>query len=182
MIYNPIVTMILYSTVIFGTRQIIIRHNISQDILNKGVYGILFTQTQNAYLYNLVFSYALYIPVFVRIPTAYKNFYFPYSAMFYVVYGAALQPCSKHTEMGLSPSKTIDVICFIESPFKIMKNAFNFILKVLFVLKIFKFFYESLVMQEKELDLKDKVNCKINGVTTWLPNNCNTHIDQYLTK
>ena len=31
------------------------------------------------------------------------------------------------------------VICFIESPLKMMKNAFYFILKALFVLKIFKF-------------------------------------------
>ena len=30
-------------------------------------------------------------------------------------------------------------ICFIESPFKMMKNAFYFILNALFVLKIFKF-------------------------------------------
>ena len=91
--YNLIVTMISYSTVIFGTRQIIlniscpvfwIRHNIFPDILNEGVYGILFTLAQNAYLYTPVFSYALYIPVFVSIPRAYKIFYFPYSAMFYV--------------------------------------------------------------------------------------------------
>ena len=31
------------------------------------------------------------------------------------------------------------VICFIESPLKLMKNAFYFILKALPVLKIFKF-------------------------------------------
>ena len=31
------------------------------------------------------------------------------------------------------------VICLIESPLKLMKNAFYFILKVLFVLKMFKF-------------------------------------------
>ena len=31
------------------------------------------------------------------------------------------------------------VICLIESPLKMMKNAFHFILKALFVLKIFKF-------------------------------------------
>ena len=30
-------------------------------------------------------------------------------------------------------------ICFNESPLKIMKNAFYFILKALFVLKIFKY-------------------------------------------
>ena len=42
-------------------------------------------------------------------------------------------------EVGLSPSKKICVICFIETHLKLMKNAFCFILKTLFVLKIFKF-------------------------------------------
>ena len=42
-------------------------------------------------------------------------------------------------KVGLSPSKNICVICLIESPLKMMKNAFYFILKALFVLKIFKF-------------------------------------------
>ena len=93
-IYNTLATIILYSTKIFGTGYIIlnisclvfwIQHNIFPDILNKGVYEILFALTQNAYLYTPVLSYELYIPVFVRIPPAYKNFYFPYSAMFYAV-------------------------------------------------------------------------------------------------
>ena len=42
-------------------------------------------------------------------------------------------------KVGLSPSKKICVICLIESPLKMMKNVFYFILKALFVLKIFKF-------------------------------------------
>ena len=32
----------------------------------------------------------------------------------------------------------------------------------------------------KKLDKKPKVNIKIYDVTTWLTNNCNTHIAQYL--
>ena len=40
-------------------------------------------------------------------------------------------------KVGLSPSKKICVICLIESPLKMLKNAFYFILKALFVLKIF---------------------------------------------
>ena len=40
---------------------------------------------------------------------------------------------------GPSTSKKITVICFNEKPLKIMKNAFHFILKAFFVLKIFKF-------------------------------------------
>ena len=35
--------------------------------------------------------------------------------------------------------KTESHLCFIESPLKMMKNAFYFILKALFVLKIYKF-------------------------------------------
>ena len=41
-----------------------IRHNIFPDILNIGVYEILFILTQNAYLYTPVFSYVLYITVY----------------------------------------------------------------------------------------------------------------------
>ena len=40
---------------------------------------------------------------------------------------------------GLSPSKKFILICFNESSLKMMKNAFYFILKALFILKIFKF-------------------------------------------
>ena len=79
------VTMILYSTVIFGTCQIIlnisypvfrVRHSIFPDTLNKRVYGISFILTQEVYLYTPVFLYALYIAIFVLIPTVYKRFYF----------------------------------------------------------------------------------------------------------
>ena len=42
-------------------------------------------------------------------------------------------------KVGCSPSKQKRVICFIESPLKMTKNAFCFILKALFVIKIFKF-------------------------------------------
>ena len=45
--------------------------------------------------------------------------------------------CPQHVKVGLSPSKKICVICLIESPLKMMKNAFYFILKALFVLKLF---------------------------------------------
>ena len=42
-------------------------------------------------------------------------------------------------KVGLSPSNKICVICFIESLLKMMKNTFYFILKAIFVLKIFRF-------------------------------------------
>ena len=42
-------------------------------------------------------------------------------------------------KVGLSPSKKKKIfICFNESPLKIMKKAFYFVLKALFILKIFK--------------------------------------------
>ena len=40
---------------------------------------------------------------------------------------------SEFLKVGLSPSKKICVICFIESLLKMIKNAFYFILKALFV-------------------------------------------------
>ena len=61
------------------------RYNILSDILNKGVYGISFILTQNAYLYTRVFLYVLYGPLLVRIPPTYKNVCFPYSAIFYAI-------------------------------------------------------------------------------------------------
>ena len=45
----------------------------------------------------------------------------------------------KLLKAGLSPSKNNCLICFIENPVKVIKNAFYFILDTLFVLKIFKF-------------------------------------------
>ena len=42
-------------------------------------------------------------------------------------------------KVGLSPSKKTSVICFMEIPLKMTKNAFYFILKTLFVFKIFSF-------------------------------------------
>ena len=63
-----------------------------------------------------------------------------------------------------------------------MKNAFYFTLKALFVLKIFKFLSWLFGHVEKRLDQKDKVDFEIHDVTIWLTSNLNTHIAQYLTK
>ena len=65
-------------------------------------------------------------------------------------------------KVGLSPSKRICVICLIESPLKMLKNYFYFVLKALSVFKNSSFCHDFLV--------------KINDVTTWFTNNCNTHI------
>ena len=47
-------------------------------------------------------------------------------------------------KVGLSPCKKNCVICLIGSPLKIMKNVFYFVLKALFVLKIFRFLSQYL--------------------------------------
>ena len=49
-------------------------------------------------------------------------------------------------KVGLLRPKNIYVICLTESPLKMMKNAYNFILNALFVLKIFMFFSRLFVM------------------------------------
>ena len=46
----------------------------------------------------------------------------------------------KCLNVGLSPSKKNCFICFNKSPIKMMKNAFYFILKALFILEMFKIF------------------------------------------
>ena len=74
------------------------------------------------------------------------------------------------------------IIYFNDSPLKMMKNAFYFILKALFGLKIYKFFSWLFGHVEKWLHQKDKVNFTIYDVTTWLTNNPNTHIARYPTK
>ena len=63
-----------------------------------------------------------------------------------------------------------------------MKNAFYFMLKALFILKIFKILSCLFIYVEKRLDKKDKADFNIYDVTTWLSNNDITHIAQYLTK
>ena len=69
-----------------------------------------------------------------------------------------------------------------ESSLKTTKHAFNFTLKTLCVIRIFKFLSRFFCHAEKRLHEKDKVNFKKYIVTTWLTNNCNPHIDQHLKK
>ena len=70
--------------------------------------------------------------------------------------------------------------CFArKSPLKVIKILF-FTLKALVVLKIFKFLSWILVMSKNALIRKIRLKIKIYDVTTWLANNCNTHIAQYL--
>ena len=64
-----------------------------------------------------------------------------------------------------------------ESSLKMMKNAFYFTLKDLFVLKIFKFLSRRFVQENCSIK-----NLRICEDATWLTNNADTHIDQYLKK
>ena len=63
-----------------------------------------------------------------------------------------------------------------------MKNAFYFTSKALFVLKIFMLLSWLFGRLIKCLDKKDKINFKFYDVTAFLINNCDTHIAQYLEK
>ena len=62
-----------------------------------------------------------------------------------------------------------------EIPLKMMKNAFYFTSKALFVLKIFKFLSRLFGQVLKRLDLKDKGNFKFYDATAWLTNYFYTH-------
>ena len=63
-----------------------------------------------------------------------------------------------------------------------MKNAFYFMLKVLFVLEILTFLSWLFGYVEKRVDKKAMVIFRIYDVTDWITNNCNTHIAQYFKK
>ena len=63
-----------------------------------------------------------------------------------------------------------------ENPLKMMKSAFYFTSKALFILKVFKFLFLLFGHVAKRLDKKDKVNFQFCDNTAWLTNNCNTHI------
>ena len=61
-----------------------------------------------------------------------------------------------------------------------MKNAFYFMLKALFVLYLH--FCPDMWYVKKRLDKLAYVNLKIYDVTGWTTNNCKTYIVQYLKK
>ena len=64
-----------------------------------------------------------------------------------------------------------------------MKNAFYFILKASFALKVFKFLsWLFCHVKRRRFDQKDNFKFKIYEVTIWLTKNYNTHIAQYLMK
>ena len=69
-----------------------------------------------------------------------------------------------------------------EIPLKMLKNAFYFTSKAIFVFKIFKFLSWRFRHVVERLDKKDKVNFKFYDVTAWLTSNRNKHIAQYFEK
>ena len=71
-----------------------------------------------------------------------------------------------------------------ENALKMMKNAFYFTSKAIFILKTFNFlsWLFGHVGKRPNIDKKDRVNFKFYDVTTWLKNNFNKHIVQYLEK
>ena len=80
---------------------------------------------------------------------------------------------------GFSPFKKNCFVCFTGSPLKMVKNAFYFILKALFLLRVLNFLSWLFFQVEKAAWLeKDKVNFKVHNVTTWLTNICNPYISR----
>ena len=63
-----------------------------------------------------------------------------------------------------------------------MKNAFYFMLKALFVIKILKCLSSVFDHVGKPLDKKANINFKIYDIKDLEKNNCNTHIAQYFKK
>ena len=70
----------------------------------------------------------------------------------------------------------------IESPLKLITNAFYSMLNALFVLEIIIFLSRLFGYLEKRLDKKAVISFNIYNVTDWTTNNYNTHITQYLKK
>ena len=83
------------------------------------------------------------------------------------------------TLVGLSPSKKKFLfVCFNDSPSKMMKNDFYFILKVFSFSRYLNFYLDFWACKKNRLIRK--VNYEIYDVTVWLTKNYNTHIAQYL--
>ena len=68
--------------------------------------------------------------------------------------------------------------CFNDSPSKMMKNDFYFILKVFSFPRYLNFYLDFWACKKNRLIRK--VNYEIYDVTVWLTKNYNTHIAQYL--
>ena len=68
-------------------------------------------------------------------------------------------------------SRVWDSFWQIEIPLKKMRKFFNFMIKAVFVLKMFTFFSWLFGYVEKRLDRNVKVNSRVHDVTKWTTNN-----------
>ena len=83
---------------------------------------------------------SLFLIFWKKVLTSISYFFSP--ALRYTDWRCFIQTLYKidqEIKVGLSPSKKNFYFCFNDSPSKMIKNAFYFILKAYFVLKIFKF-------------------------------------------
>ena len=78
-------------------------------------------------------------------------------------------------KVGLSPSKKNCLICFNESPLKLMKNVFYLTLKVIFVLKIYKFLSWLLGHVEETAYLERQSLCQDLWRHSLINKHYNTH-------
>ena len=124
----------------------------SQDFGQNKKYVIFWHVVATGYFYVL-FLWVIAVPDFCLLEI-YNNLGLPLSTITFTVKSHADNHFYKYIYLfqllysiksvfllksGSHFPKKNCVICLIESPLKIMKNAFYFILKALFVLKIFKF-------------------------------------------
>ena len=63
------------------------------------------------------------------------------------------------------PKQLFVFICFNEGPLKMMKNASYFMIKVLFILEIFKFLFRHFGYVEKRLDKETTPCLKLVRIT-----------------
>ena len=87
-------------------------------------------QNEARYQERIITGRLQYSPSWNRKILRQKELYYYRKLKTYALFGLTV---------GLSSSKKICVICLVESPLKMMKNVFYFILKALSFLKIFKF-------------------------------------------
>ena len=93
-------------------------------------------------------------------------------------------PCSKETRYLKFKGALSSLRPFLaaENPLRMIKNAFYFTSKALFVLKISKFLSWLFGHVTKRFNKKNNVNFTFYDVRAWLTNNCNIHIAQHLEK
>ena len=136
----------------------------------------LFFLSKRSYLFQKIFTIILLLIIKKEIPFLIIESIFN---IFDYMLPDLIKRCIMHYEYlkALSSQRQ-----FLANPLKMMKNTLYFILKALLVLKIFKFMSWRFGHVENSLirKIRKRKNFKIHDFKTWLTNNCNTHINQYL--